>query len=184
MDPQEKGRFEVGLSYFHSRRDTVGYRYGYMTAILLGIISFLIVFSIFQLLPPLGTIHSEQFLKNYLLWLALPFISLLIIADVFGPSATKNYLNLALLLIAGLMIYISMPDAIAPFWTALGFFLTITSILGAVGRWWITGPVKDRLQRYAPDWKGTYRAPAIYYEFVLAYVILAGIIGVLIISFG
>ena len=175
-----KGRFEVGFSFFHNRKDTVSYKYGYITAVLLGLVTFCIMFSIFSLLPALEDISPKQFSREYLIWVILPLAAIFCLSDVFGPSLMKLILNGALIVLAGLMFYVSFPDLPRPFWAIAGFLLAFVSFLVTIGYRWITSWVKDRVGKYGII--AVYRHPTIFYGGTLMYIILAGIIGVLVIA--
>lgn len=181
MDKNDKGkgRFEVGFSYFHSRKDTVRYRYGYITAIFLGITTLGILIPIFHLLPPYSNIGATQYIIDYLVWLIIPIVVIYCISDVFGPSLTKLVLNGALIVMVGLMIYVSFPDVSKPFWPIVSSLIAFVTLLVGIGYYWVISWVRDRVGKYGVI--ATYRAPTIYYGGSLAYIVIVGIIGTILI---
>lgn len=179
QDDRGKGRFEVGFSFFHSRKDTVRYRYGYVTAILLGLITLGILVSIFNILPAFGSIDAMQYFRNYLIWLIIPLVAIYCISDVFGPSLVKLILNGALIVMAGLMFYVSFPDVSKPFLPIAALVIGFVSFIATIGYRWVTSWVKDRIGTYGV--LATYRAPTIFYGGTLIYIVLFGVIGTIII---
>jgi len=146
MEEGEKGRFEVGLSFFHSRKDTVGYKFGYRSAILLGITTFFILLPILFHLPNHEINGLETFSRDYMLWIAFPLVSIWLIADFFGPSLTKFILNGTLIAMTFLIFYLSLSNN-GKTWVITPFLAIFWGLIG-IGYKWLTSWVRDRLQKY------------------------------------
>lgn len=168
-DPAYKGRLGIGIPFFN--KDTVDYKFGYSSAVVVLISSTFVLFSVFNLLPPLGNLTFDKLFFDYALWIFLTIIGIGLISEMTNPSATKILLDLTAVFMICIILYSS---TISPNTAIIAMSIgTMTTVVFLVGINWISQFQKDRVKE--SGYVHVYFNPALYYFGSFGFNLVVGV---------
>lgn len=167
-DPKYNGRLGIGIPFFN--KNTVDYKFGYISAIVVFFSSMLISLSIFNLLPALDNLSVKDLFFNYSIWIFLPLVGLNLFSWTFNPSATKILLDSTTLFMVAIILYSSAVNPNSNIvMSSIIFMASMTSGMGIV---WVSQFQKHRLDYPQHVWF----IPSLYYFASLIFNMFTGTI--------
>lgn len=163
-------RLGIGISFIHSIY--IEPRYGYLAAKVVGICSFIVILSILALFFNVkeSPTTTDFLSKLNFLWICLPTVSMILIADIVGRSATKLFLNATAAAMLLILVFASLGDV--SFSTVMAWSIRWVGALvalGGMGYGAFRAYVSGRHKKYESK-RGVsgsiHLSPALYFWFV------------------
>lgn len=159
-------RLGIGFSFRH--HFLIEPQYGYLTAKVIGGSGFMTMLSVLMLLPSGDSLTTSEFFSElYFLWILFPAISILVMADIVGRSATKTFLNITAFGMLVLLVLASL-DGVTfgniMSWAAA--WAGVSATLGAMGYGAFRYYVSSRHKKYEETDRtreSTHFTPALYF---------------------